>query len=100
MIDAEENTFRPGQLDEPKTQRIQELERLVDQYRAEIQSLNEQLDKKDDNGPSTDVISSNKRLREEEPDERLGVLSRKNRTLQDGKGISPRYHYLLLAGLK
>ncbi len=69
---------------EQKTQRIQELEGLVDQYRAEVQNLNEQLSKKEDGSLPVTAPPSNKRPRDEESDERLGVLSRKNRALQDG----------------
>ncbi|KAI9847630.1 MAG: coiled-coil domain-containing protein mad1 [Sclerophora amabilis] len=40
-FDAEETTFQPESFDEHKTHRIQELEDLVDQYRKELQTLND-----------------------------------------------------------
>ncbi len=76
--------------------RIQELEELVDQYRRDIQSLHEELIRKEEEGASTGMDvdggvskGNNKRLLDDDhkndEDERLGVLSRKNRALQDGQ---------------
>ncbi|KAI9809456.1 MAG: coiled-coil domain-containing protein mad1 [Pycnora praestabilis] len=81
-FDAEDSTFQLGNFDEQKSKRIQELEDLVDQYRKELQTQNEELAKRDDQAPTSEPAGT-KRPREEEPDERLGLLSRKNRKLQD-----------------
>lgn len=83
-FDSEETTFHEGSFNEQKTQRIQELETLVDQYRQEARSLHEQLAVKEEGSTPPAVASSgNKRPHEEEPDERLGILTRKNRALLD-----------------
>lgn len=80
--DEEQNLSSETHFDEQKAKQIQHLESLVDQYRAELQRLHDDLTKREN-----DHIPSNspslKRPREEEPDERLGQLSRKIRTLQD-----------------
>lgn len=60
---------------------------MVDRYRKELQDLNDELSKKEER-TSIPEISGAKRPREEEPDERLGQLSRKNRKLQDGRLIT------------
>jgi hypothetical protein len=82
-FDAEENTFQPSSFDLEKTKRIRELEDLVDQYRKELHTLSEELAGKEQS-PLADESSSAKRPREEDPDERIGQLARKNRKLQDG----------------
>ena len=56
--------------------RMQDLESLVDQYRGELRTLNDELSKREEKLPTL------KRSAEEEPDERVGLLSRKNRKLQ------------------
>ena len=82
-FDAEETTYQPEHhLDEQKTKRIQELEALVDGYRKELQTLNEELAKQTED-PLASEAAGTKRPREEEADDRLGQLSRKNRKLQD-----------------
>lgn len=82
-FDAEETTYQPEHhLDEQKTKRIQELEALVDEYRNELQTLHEELAKQKDD-PVASEVAGTKRPREDEADDRLGQLSRKNRKLQD-----------------
>ncbi|KAI9778751.1 MAG: coiled-coil domain-containing protein mad1 [Peltula sp. TS41687] len=88
-FDTEETTFRPEQFNEEKTSRIQELESLVDQYRSELQKVNEELKRQEESAPQVAERASTKRPREEEQDERLGLLSRKNRKLQDE---ASKYH--------
>ena len=83
-FDAEETTFQPDSFDEQKTKRVQELEELVDRYRKELQALNEELARRESDTPVPESTGT-KRAREEEPDERLGQLARKNRKLQNGK---------------
>jgi mitotic spindle assembly checkpoint protein MAD1 len=61
--------------------RIQELESLVNQYRKEIQAANDELSKpKSDTLPG--AVPLLKRPHQDERDEHLGQLSRKNRKLQ------------------
>ncbi|KAI9710861.1 MAG: hypothetical protein M1812_007313 [Candelaria pacifica] len=84
-FDAEESTFQSEGFDEQRTRRIQELEDVVDSYRKELQGLNDELTKKETT-VFTPEMAGIKRPREEEPDERLGQLSRKNRKLQDEIG--------------
>ncbi|KAI9696107.1 MAG: coiled-coil domain-containing protein mad1 [Candelina mexicana] len=93
-FDTEESTFQAEGFDEQKTRRIQELEDIVDRYRKELQDLNEELMKKEES-TSVPEAAGTKRLREEEPDERLGQLSRKNRKLQDEIGKLNQFSALL-----
>jgi len=82
-FDAEETTYQPEHhFDEQKTKRVQELEALVDEYRNELQTLHEELAKQKDDPVGLEVAGT-KRPREDEADDRLGQLSRKNRKLQD-----------------
>lgn len=82
-FDAEETTYQPeNRLDEEKTKRIQDLEGLVDEYRKELQTFNDELANKKDTTPISEPAGI-KRPREDEADDRLGQLSRKNRKLQD-----------------
>lgn len=69
-------------VDEQNLKRIEELVSLVDEYRAEVKQLNENISTKEEN-PQTQDLQPSKRPRDDEPDERLGQLSRKNRKLQD-----------------
>lgn len=80
--DEEQNLSTETHFDEQKAKQIQHLESLVDQYRAELQSLHDDLTKREaEHIPSN--APSLKRSREEEPDEQLGQLSRKTRKLQN-----------------
>jgi len=92
MNDAEEGEFSPEKHDEARIKRQQELEDLVDQYRKEVQATHEALTKAEELSsshltqppPVTPITSSNKRhAASPVEDERLGALTRKNRTLQD-----------------
>ena len=80
-FDTEEVTYHnESQFDQQKQQRIRDLESLVDEYRQELQALNDNLSKQDsDSFPSNPL----KRSRDTEDDAHLGELSRKNRKLQD-----------------
>ncbi|KAI9891545.1 MAG: coiled-coil domain-containing protein mad1 [Vezdaea aestivalis] len=80
-FDAEETTFQLEGYDAQKVQRIAQLEGLVDQYRKELET---QVNESATHSVSISTEQTGtKRPREEEPDERLGQLSRKNRKLQD-----------------
>ena len=102
-FDAEEVTYHSGnQFDEQKTQRIQSLESLVDQYRSELQSLNQTLSAYDEKSinhnhkqePSSSVTLK-RSLPSDSPDERLGQLSRKNRKLADNLSTLQQSYTLL-----
>ncbi|KAF2147302.1 uncharacterized protein K452DRAFT_282299 [Aplosporella prunicola CBS 121167] len=84
-FDAEENEFQPESFDQQKTQRIQELEELVDNYRKELQTLHADLSAAEElaQRQGHEPITGNKRPLDAEDDERLGELRRKNRHLQD-----------------
>lgn len=105
-FDTEEITFHSeNQFDEQKSKRIQELESLVDQYRSELHSLNQTLSAHGDedgnkiNNSNQTLSSSPTRLKRPPPDEpsdeRLGQLSRKNRTLADSLSALQKKHALL-----
>lgn len=96
-FDSEETTYLPeNKFDEQKHKRIQDLESVVDQYRIELQTLNDELRRREDRHPMADLHGA-KRAREEveEPDDRLGQLSRKNRKLQDDLSALQHSHALL-----
>ncbi|KXL45409.1 hypothetical protein M433DRAFT_154457 [Acidomyces richmondensis BFW] len=84
-FEAEEAEFNPEHVDEAQRKRIHELEGLVEQYRAELQGVHDELSRLEVS--QTPLPSSpKKRARaedEEENDERLGELRRKTRALQD-----------------
>ena len=84
--------------EDPNANRIQDLEGLLDQYRVEIQNLNSDLSKRDENPPILDPRSL-KRPHEDESDERLGLLSRKNRKLQSDLSALQQSTSLLQAEL-
>lgn len=97
-FDSEEITYNSGnQFDEEKTKRIQSLEALVDQYRSELQSLNQTLSAYEEN--SKKIPSSPTSLKRpfpsDSPDERVGQLSRKNRKLSDSLSALQHTHALL-----
>ena len=100
-FDSEETTYLPeNKFDEQKQKRIRDLEGMVDQYRIELQTLNDELSKREDGHPMTDPQRAKRPRQEadeggEEPDERLGQLSRKNRTLQDDLSSLQHTHALL-----
>lgn len=84
-FDAEDVTFHEGQHDQARAERVKELEELVDRYKEEVQKLHAELSSlESSNSPAAAGL---KRPRSLEADgithEQLGVLTRKNRTLQD-----------------
>ena len=101
-FDTEETTFQPeNKFNEEKSQRIQKLESIIDEYRSELSSLNETVSKLEDKisssapsvqQPTTPLPISRKRPLENDDTTAdqlatestpFGALSRKNRTLQD-----------------
>ncbi|MCJ1418392.1 coiled-coil domain-containing protein mad1 [Xylographa parallela] len=74
--------------------RVQDLETLVSQYRGELQTLHDELSKRDENYLGHDARPL-KRPHDDESDERLGELSRKNRKLQsDFTSLQQKYALL------
>lgn len=99
-FDSEETTYHSeNQFDSQKTKRIQDLEAMVDQYRLELQNLSDELSKHEDNAPSAIPLETLKRPREDETDDRLGQLSRKNRKLQDTLSTLQHDHAVLQSDL-
>ncbi|KAF9733265.1 hypothetical protein PMIN02_011258 [Paraphaeosphaeria minitans] len=81
-FDDEEREMDPDKFDAVKTNRIKELEDLVDAYRAEIATLQGYLTTPAQPVP---IAAGQKRPHDdgESTDERVGELRRKNRALQD-----------------
>jgi mitotic spindle assembly checkpoint protein MAD1 len=78
---TEESLYNQGGFDEQKVARIQELEGLLEAYKAEI----EELKVATVSVVSPEVASNKKRAFDENAgDERIGELIRRNRQLQDG----------------
>lgn len=95
-FDSEELTYHSeNQFDGQKTKRIQSLESLVDQYRSELHSLNETISMHGAN-QSPQLPPPLKRPHpSDEPDERIGQLSRKNRQLADTLSALQQQHAVL-----
>lgn len=86
-FDMEDVTIQPDTIDQQKVQRIQELEDLVDRYKAEVSTLHADLTSLESASASPVqpvVAPGSKRPREadEAENEQLGQLARKNRRLQ------------------
>ncbi|RDA83687.1 hypothetical protein CP532_0035 [Ophiocordyceps camponoti-leonardi (nom. inval.)] len=82
-VDDEELTMQPERYDETRAVRIQELEALVDRYKAEVQALHAEMS-------SVAATTGAKRPHEADQDDDenshqipLGQLTRKNRRLQE-----------------
>lgn len=100
-FDTEEVTMNAEQsrFDEQKSAQIASLEKLVDEYRVELQKLHEELSKAE---PSQDDITQPRGLKRplspaesDAENERLAVLTRKNRKLQDSLSKSDQATTLL-----
>ncbi|OLN95840.1 Spindle assembly checkpoint component MAD1 [Colletotrichum chlorophyti] len=87
-FDAEDEAFQPEAVDETRSRRIQELEDLVDNYRSEVQALSAEMSSIE-SGKAAEpalALAGTKRPRDENDEaahEQLGLLTRKNRKLQD-----------------
>ncbi|KAH9231299.1 hypothetical protein K456DRAFT_446012 [Colletotrichum gloeosporioides 23] len=84
-FDAEDEAFQPESVDETKSRRIQELEDLVDKYRSEVQALHTEMSSIESGKPAP-TVAGTKRPRDENDEaahEQVGLLTRKNRKLQD-----------------
>lgn len=98
-MNAEESRF-----DEQKSQQIANLEKVIDEYRAELQKAHEELSKREPSQPvDTQPRGVKRPLSPAESDaehERLSVLSRKNRSLQESLSKSEQGAKLLHQELK
>ncbi|KAF1848460.1 mitotic spindle assembly checkpoint protein-like protein MAD1 [Cucurbitaria berberidis CBS 394.84] len=80
-FDDEEREMQSDTYDAAKTERIEELETLVDQYRKELDALQKEFNSAEKPAP---IAAGQKRsLDTEDNDERVGELRRKNRQLQE-----------------
>lgn len=84
-FDAEDEAFGDGEnVGDTKIKRIEELEGIVDEYRQEVQTLQNDLATVESAQPNTATLAGTKHAREEtEDNERIGLLTRKNRKLQE-----------------
>lgn len=87
MYESEDITMQPEKYDEEKAVRIQKLEELIDDYKAQVKDLESQIGFMESsfNGPA--AAAGTKRPAPTDEDspqhEQIGRLTRKNRTLQD-----------------
>ncbi|QIW99803.1 hypothetical protein AMS68_005321 [Peltaster fructicola] len=97
-LEEEETEFTPDQINEEELKRLQDLENMLDQYRAELQNLHADLSRLEAQPPE----SPRKRAREddEESTERLGELRRRTKTLQDDLSQLQTRNQVLEAELK
>ncbi|KAF4966362.1 hypothetical protein FSARC_5932 [Fusarium sarcochroum] len=85
-FDTEDETLQPEQFDQARSQRVQELEDLVDKYKTEVQSLHAELSSVEPSATGTPPpVTGSKRSRAEDDSahEQLGQLTRKKRTLEE-----------------
>ena len=85
-LEEEQQEFSPEQINEEAIKRVQELEGLIDQYRSEVQTLQNDLTKLEADPPTAPVTPAPTLKRahnDDDSDERLGELRRKMRTLND-----------------
>lgn len=98
-MNTEENRF-----DEQKSQQIANLEKVIDEYRAELQKAHEELSKREPSQPEDSQPRGVKRplspAESAAENERLSVLSRKNRSLQESLSKSEQGARLLHQELK
>lgn len=108
-FDTEDITFNPGQFDQQKADRIQQLEELVDKYRTEAEGLHKELTSLEAFGPASAVaqIAGTKRSRPDDGSDendssattgdeaQVGQLVRKTRKLQDELAAAQTAHRVL-----
>ncbi|KAI6757916.1 hypothetical protein HG531_003741 [Fusarium graminearum] len=84
-FDTEDETLQPGQFDQARVQRVQELEDLVDQYKKEVQTLHAELSSLEPLTGAPQPVTGSKRSRVEDDStqEQLGQLTRKKRKLEE-----------------
>ncbi|KAK7752071.1 coiled-coil domain-containing protein mad1 [Diatrype stigma] len=105
-FDTEDDTFDTGKYDQNRVERISELEKLVDQYKEEVQALHKELAAAESNAsasasePLASAGAGTKRARphdenDENESEQLGELNRKRRKLADDLAKLQAEHKLL-----
>ena len=105
-FDTEEITMNEDEnrFDQQKSEQIANLEKLIDEYRGELHKAHEELSKRESSQPEDPQARGVKRrLSPAESDaerERLSVLSRKNRKLQEALSKSEQGAKLLHQELK
>ena len=86
-FDVEDETMEPEKFDEARATRVQELENIVDNYRKEVEGLHAELTSRDSNAtpkvPQPTIGSKRTRSDDEDAQEQVGQLTRKNRKLQE-----------------
>lgn len=84
-LDNEESTMELPSFSEDKSERIQKLEDMVEQYRIEVQTLHDELAaaKIEAPAPAAEITGAKRARSDGEESEQLGQLLRKNRKLQD-----------------
>jgi mitotic spindle assembly checkpoint protein MAD1 len=81
-FDTEDETLQPEQFDQARSQRVQELEELVDKYKAEVQNLHAELSAVEPSAtgtPQPATGSKRSRAEDDSTQEQLGQLTRKKR---------------------
>ena len=99
---TEELSISNGNAEKQKQKQVEDLETLVSQYRSEVQTLNSCLSTLETQAPNTSsqAFLSHKRPNDNtDVDERVGLLSRKNRTLQSDLSALRQSSQLLQAEL-
>lgn len=100
-FDTEEVTMNPGEnhFDEQKSVQVAHLEKLVDEYRVELEKAHEELSKSEPSQQASNEPRGVKRpispAESDAENERLSVLSRKNRKLQESLSKSEQATTLL-----
>ncbi|KAI1657859.1 spindle assembly checkpoint component Mad1 [Daldinia decipiens] len=83
-FDTEDETFNSENFDQSKADRISELEKLVDQYKEEVQTMHNELSALESSGNTAPTSIGSKRSHSDESEsEQLGELNRKRRKLAD-----------------
>ncbi|KAA8651752.1 hypothetical protein EYZ11_000048 [Aspergillus tanneri] len=99
-FDTEEATMNEqSQFDEQKSEQVANLEKLVDQYRKELEKAHEELSNRESSLQEDAQLRGVKRplspAENEAENERLSVLTRKNRSLQESLSKSEQAATLL-----
>ncbi|KAM0223965.1 hypothetical protein ACHAQD_002327 [Fusarium lateritium] len=85
-FDTEDETLQPEQFDQARSQRVQELEELVDKYKTEVQNLHAELSAIEPSAtgtPQPATGSKRSRAEDDSTQEQLGQLTRKKRMLEE-----------------
>ncbi|GAP86398.1 putative Spindle assembly checkpoint component MAD1 [Rosellinia necatrix] len=94
-FDVEDETFDTGSFDQQKADRISELEKLIDTYKEEVQTLHKELSTAESTGTLEPAVGSKRSHTDETENEQLGELNRKRRKLADDLSKLQSAHQLL-----